>query len=110
METKHLEHKAGGKITVIEYVAHETYKGVASWHFIGSVVWSDGKKSDDIQISPISLCFDQTKPEAKAECDAVLKALNDYILEAGEWHEPKHKRDGRVYSWTPREKNGHKVI
>jgi hypothetical protein len=103
-----LLHKHGGTITAIHAIAHETFKGVADWFFVGDVVWRDGTASKAAHISPISVCCetDADKPQV----DALMKALNDYLEEAGEWHDQKSKRDGRVYMWTPREPKGSKAV
>lgn len=93
-----LKHRHGGTITAITGIGHETYKHVASWHFIGNVDWEDGSHSDDLQIAPNAVCADTA-----AQVQPYMDALNDYLARRGEWHDMKYTRDGRAYSWTPHE-------
>jgi hypothetical protein len=95
-ETNMLLHKHSGKITAITAIGHETYKGVADRFFIGSVEWRDGSSSKDIHIAPIALCG--SNDEDKPAIDSLMKQLTEYLNEAGDWHDMKHKRDGRCYS------------
>lgn len=90
----------------INAIGHDTYKGVSSWHFMGSVLWEDGKETQDHELSPQVVCYDHENPEAESEYMVVSKALSDYLLKAGKWHDQKTAKDGRVYSWTPNEKTG----
>ena len=99
-----LQHRNGGEITALTHVAHETYKGVASWHFIGDVKWSDGTESKGIEIGPNALCGEP------AECRPLFEQLNAYLSEVGEWHDTRQKRDGRVYSWSPKEPRGKRAL
>ena len=110
MQTKHLLLKSGGRITAIHAVAHSTYKGAASWYFIGDVAWTaeenNGKpaKLMDNEIPPYAVC---SEGEAgKAEVDAIMKEMNEHLATKGKWHKPKHLKDGRMVSWTPKEKTG----
>lgn len=110
METAYLKHRSGGTITRITHVAHETYKGVASWHFIGDVVWGDtGKESHGVELSPFTVCHDGSA-EGIEQCNKAHAALTDYLGRVGEWHDTKHKKDGRCYSWTPRNSCGRETI
>jgi hypothetical protein len=102
-----LLHKHGGTITAVHAIGHETYKGVADWFFFGTVHWRDGSGGKEIQIAPWAICCDD---EDEPKVDALMKALNDYLGESGEWHDMKHKRDGRCYSWTPHKPEGRKSI
>jgi hypothetical protein len=101
MNTKYLRHRHGGTITEISAIAHESYKGVASWHFVGDVQWDDGTKSCGTTIAPFCVCFNQDNPLAKAEGDGLFAQLSDYLTRNGAWHDTKRARDGRVYTWTP---------
>lgn len=98
-----LQHRSGGTIERLTHVGHETYKGVASWFFVGDVAWRDGSRSESIEIQPNALCCDTDEDHEQVK--SLLGRLNDYLGEAGEWHEPKSKRDGRMYSWTPKQPN-----
>lgn len=100
-----LVHRHGGTITAITGVGHSTHRGVAEWFYYGNVTWDDGTAGDNRAISPLCLCHDGT-PESEAEVRRLNGVLNDYLLAAGHWHEQKSKRDGRVYSWTPKEPTG----
>lgn len=104
-----LLHRHGGQIEAITDVGHNTYKGVASWFFIGRVRWQDGSYSDAIDISPNLVCHDGT-PASEARVRALMATLNDYLERAGTWHEPVHTRDGRVYSWSPRSREGREAV
>lgn len=105
-----LTHRHGGTITAIHAVGHQTIKGVADWYFIGDVEWQDGTKSKATQISPVAVCCDSAVDEQMAKWKRLHKVLNDYLESAGAWHEPKHKRDGRVFSWTPKAKEGSEPV
>jgi hypothetical protein len=101
------EHKNGGTITV-KGIGHDTYKGVAEWFYIGDVVWTDGSKGTGHRISPVHVC---------AGTDADMPAINalsaklaSYLKRKGTWHDDMHKRDGRVYRWTPNEPKGEEAL
>jgi hypothetical protein len=102
MELHHTMHKSGGRVTTIHSVGHETYKGVATWHFVGDVTWSDGTASKNVEIAPWALCYDSVHPGAREELNAVMEKMNSYLAEQGKWHNPKNKKDGRVVHWTPK--------
>jgi hypothetical protein len=111
IEASGLTHKSGGEILSISAVGHETYKGVADWFYLGAVKWPSGKVDAERQIYPWQLCFDHDDAGARAEFDAVSKALNDYLNDTGEWLEkPQHKRDGRIVHWKPKAPNGTRAI
>lgn len=100
-----MQHRNGGKITAITHIGHETYKGVANWFFVGDVKWSDGSESKAHQIHPGALCY-ENEADRKGVLEPLLVKMNAYLGTAGDWHEQKSKRDGRVYSWTPKQPNG----
>lgn len=113
MKLTHIGHKNGGDITEITHIGHSTYKGVATWFFVGDIEWAagvGGGKSVATEIPPWALCHDQDNKEAHEECSALLAALNAYLRSVGDWHDQKHKRNGRVYSWTPFEKEQREPI
>lgn len=102
MQTKYLRHRHGGRIIAIDAIGHDTYKGVASWHFVGHVKWEDGSESPSSVIEPFLICTVYEDGTAGTEeCNAYLEGMNDYLREHGKWHEPKSARDGRRYTWTP---------
>lgn len=91
-----LEHKHGGKILSLDAIRHETYKGRASWEFIGRVEWHDGSVSPEASIPPTVICCEDAPNNF--ELTVALAALNGYLVAHGDWTE----RNG----WIPREKNG----
>lgn len=106
MKTEHLYHKDGGKVTAVHAIAHSTYKGIATWHFICDVEWQDGGHGRNHEVAPNSLCYDHDNEVAKNEGDSIFAKLNGYLSTAGKWHEQRRTRDGRMYSWTPKKKDG----
>lgn len=97
-------HNNGWKIQKITGVGHETYKGVANWYFIADIILSDGGRIEDETIPPHALAMEDETD--KPELTALMDKLNTYLGEAGEWHDDKHKRDGRIYRWTPKKAIG----
>lgn len=97
-----ITHRHGGRITAVHAIGHETYKGVASWFFVADVAWDDGSRSEATEVSPNCFGGDDAVP--------YLRKLSDYLASHGEWHEPKHKRDGRTYSWTPHKNAGREEL
>lgn len=104
MQTQKLQHKHGGRIVNISAVGHVLRNGVADWFYVGDVEWSDGGKSENTEIPPYAVCFDQNDKDAQEEHSKIYRKLCDYLGEYGEWHDPKHKKDGRVYHWSPKSK------
>jgi hypothetical protein len=102
-------HKHGGKIVVLTAIEHSTYKGVADWEWRGVVQWDDGTISNDAHIAPWCVCSDGT-PDGDDQVRLMSERLNTYLEREGEWHEPKHTRDGRVVSWTPHKRAGREVL
>ena len=108
MQTKHLRHKHGGRILAIHSVAQSTYKQIADWYFIGDIAFDDKPEKQVVnrEIPPYAVCYDHDNPEAKAEGDSIFAAMNEHLATNGKWHDPKHMKDGRMVSWTPKEKTG----
>jgi len=113
MQTNHLLLKGSGRITAVHGVAHSTYQGVASWYFLGDVAWSaeenNGREAKLLnhEIPPYAICYDSANEAAgKAEVDAIMKGMNEHLASKGKWHKPKEMKDGRMVSWTPKEKTG----
>ena len=116
MNTNHLFSKDGARITAIHAVAHSTYKGVASWYFLGDLAWTAEQNRGraatllNHEIPPFAVCYDNTddatKEAAKQEIDKIMAEMNEYLASKGKWHEPKHRKDGRMVSWTPKQKTG----
>jgi hypothetical protein len=101
-----ITHRNGGDITAVHAVGHETWRGVADWFFICAVTWHDGTKSERAIVSPNALCYEEGN-----KLGAALNArLVQYLEDAGEWHEAKEKRDGRIYHWTPHNPKGKKLL
>jgi hypothetical protein len=105
----HLVHRHGGVITRVDLIEHETYKGVAEWCYRGRVEWHDGSVSEAARIAPTCLCHDGSKASERRWHDRSAQ-LSAYLEEAGDWHDMKHKRDGRAYSWTPHKPTGSKAV
>ena len=100
-----LQHAHGGTITAVTHIGHQTQRGVADWFFVGDVNWQDGSQSTGIQIGPGDLCH-CNENAAKQEVHRLLALLNNYLAASGNWHDPVHKRDGRVVLWTPHQAHG----
>lgn len=109
MLTKGLTHRHGGIVTQVTHVGHETHGSVADWFFIGNVDWSDGSASKAVHIPPFALCHDGTE-EGRELCNDLHGRMSDYLARVGTWHDMKHKRDGRCYSWTPEAKSGSEAV
>jgi hypothetical protein len=105
-----LGHAHGGEVTRITAIQHTTHERVATWEFIGRVQWRDGTVSEPAYISPNCLCYDETIPGSRERVNYLMKRLNEYLERNGEWHEPKHRRDGRVVHWTPKKPTGRQDI
>lgn len=108
MKTTTLEHRHGGTITELTAIGHDTYKGVASWHFRGNVQWHDGSQSQDTEVPPMMVC--KAEGAHDDELTHILSELTDYLQRNGRWHESKQTRDGRVYSWTPHKPSGREPL
>lgn len=104
-----LQHRHGGTITAVHAIGHDTHKGVADWFFVGDVQWLDGSSSKRLRIAPFALGHNST-PAGEAECNRLHGLLTDYLRDVGTWHDAKRKRDGRVYSWTPKEPTGERGL
>ena len=103
MKIEHLQHRHGGRIVEITAAAHDTWKGIASWHYIGKVQWEPNKPSRVTEIEPWAVCYDTKIDAAKSEYDAISSVLTQHLETRGHWHDSKHHRDGRVYSWSANE-------
>jgi len=104
--SKGLMHRHGGDILAVAAIGHETYKGVADWFFVGDVKWADGTESKGHRIAPHALVYEADNAEGRQ----LHLLLSDYLIRNGQWHDAKHKRDGRVYHWTPTEPNGSEPV
>lgn len=110
MQMKHLQHKHNGRITTVHSIGHETYRKVATWHFVADVEWRDGKVSKRTQVQPWAVCYDSSNAAAHVECVTLMDRLGDYLAYHGKWHEAKHMRDGRVVHWTPARPVGELIL
>jgi hypothetical protein len=98
-----LEHKNGGRIAAVYAIGHETYKRVATWHYVCRVEWSDGTVSERLRVAPYAICFDRNQEDAALFYDRLSEQLNDYLATEGTWLvKPKHMRDGRLVHWVPK--------
>ncbi|TFH43362.1 MAG: hypothetical protein E4H01_12155 [Lysobacterales bacterium] len=87
-EPAHINHKAGGKITLITGIGHALDKPQDGrsrdyWYFRGNVNWRDGTKSVNTEIAPPAVCYSDAA--GKPAVDLLMAALNDYLLANGEW-------------------------
>lgn len=98
-------HRSGGDVSNVTAIEHVTYKGVASWHYVGDVDWFDGSKSRQLQISPGMLVHSDA-PESQAAVLELSQKMSKYLDDNGTWHDSKTKRDGRCYFWTPNKPDG----
>lgn len=111
MQTKHLFHKHGGRITAIHQVGHEMDGQAGIWFYIGDITLDGGKELRDAQIPSWALCYDSDNQAAgMAEINAVAEQMDAYLSRNGKWHEPKRLRDGRHVHWTPKKKSGRAEI
>jgi hypothetical protein len=101
MQTKHLRHKCGARITAVHSIMHATHEGVASWFFIGDLEFDTGTLEYK-DISPVQLCADHDNPDAKAELDKVLDAMNEHLLKHGRWLRKNKWVGDRLVSWEPK--------
>lgn len=113
MQTKHLLLKSGGRITAIHGVAHSTYKGVASWYFLGDVEWTaeenNGRAATlkNHEIPPYSICYDSDhEADGKAEVNAIMKEMNEYLASKGKWLKKAKYVGERVVHWTAKQPTG----
>lgn len=113
MQTKHLLLKSGGRITAIHSVAHSTYKGVASWYFMGDVSWTaeenNGRAATLLnhEIPPYAICYDSThEAEGKAEVEAIMKEMNEYLATKGKWLKKAKWVGECLVSWMPKQLTG----
>lgn len=100
-----LEHRFGGKV-VLRGVGHETFKGVASWFYIGDVTWDDTCKTQmNAHIEPNNLCGEH------GEVVAASRLLNRYLSEQGQWlANQKILRDGRIVFWVAKQLAGEQLF
>lgn len=87
-----LYHKHGGKITKIRGITHREDKPKDGrsrdyWFFVADVEWRDGGKSEKTEVAPYAVCCEE--PSSNDELKCVMKALNEYLLEHGEYCEGK---------------------
>lgn len=113
MQTKHLLLKSGGRITAIHSVAHSTYKGVASWYFLGDVSWTaeenNGRAATLLnhEIPPHAICFDSDhEAEGKAEVAAIMEQMNEYLATKGKWLKKAKWVGECLVHWQPKQPTG----
>lgn len=107
VELKSTHHRMGGRIVRVHGIGHEAWKPREGrsqdiWHFIGDVEWRDGGKSELIEIAAYAVCY--TDEAERAEVDALMEALNDYLCEHGDWYRGKSKHEG----WYANDRSGEK--
>lgn len=87
-----LDHKHGGKITEIHGISHRENRpkdGYSRdyWFFVADVEWFDGSKSHKTEVEAFKVCCEN--PPANEELKCVMKALDEYLSEHGEYHDGK---------------------
>lgn len=87
-----LDHKHSGKITEIHGISHREDRpkdGYSRdyWFFVADVEWSDGSKSQKTVVQPFAVCCDE--PGENDELKCVMKALDEYLREHGEYFDGK---------------------
>jgi hypothetical protein len=90
----HTLHKHRGRITRIDSIHHsvdppENGYSRDTWFFLGDVEWSDGGKSELIQIHPSLLCYDKDHREEVFELSEMMAK---YLAENGTWDHEKRPR------------------
>jgi hypothetical protein len=98
-EPSGIHHKHGGRITRIERVGHECAPAKEGrsqdiWFFVGDVEWSDGGKSNGLEIAPYHVCWVDEQPEGEQQIRDLMAALNEYLQAHGEWCDRKSKHEG----------------
>ncbi len=108
MKPKHLFHKMGGRIVEIHGVGHRTLEKVPYWFFLCDVKWDDtGKTREGIEVLPDRLCADQSIPEATAELDEAMKALNEHLRTHGKWLDKGKWISDHLVHWLPKKEPAH---
>lgn len=92
-----LHHKWGGTIQKVYGIGHreERPKGGRScdyWFFDCDVLWHDTGKVSRHEVEPFKLAAD--KPNEHEGLKALRAAMNDYLLEHGEWCKSGSKHEG----------------
>jgi hypothetical protein len=87
-----LDHKFGGKVVAIHGIAHREDKPKDRrsrdyWFFVADVEWQDGGKSERTEVEPFKLCCDEPRTNDELKC--VMKAMDEYLSEHGDWNNPK---------------------
>ena len=88
MQVQFLQHKHGGRIVELYGVHHEAPAAGKRgyWELSGHVQWADGSESPSAHIEPLAMCYDHDNPQACAEFDAVLEAINSHLREHGSFN------------------------
>lgn len=87
-----LDHKFGGKIVEIHGIGHNEQRPKEGysrdyWFFVADVEWRDGSKSEKTEVEPFKVCCDE--PRTNDELKTVMKAMDEYLAERGEWRDAK---------------------
>ena len=100
-----VSHRHGGTITQVDGIGHAVGtprdgRSTDTWFFVGNVQWDDGGTSTGTEIAPFLLtCGAAGKPAV----DALLEAMNAYLLANGTWC----GRDTRHEGWYATNRNPH---
>jgi len=108
IELRYTYHKYGGRIIRITRIGHtcdkpEDGRSRDYWYFIGDVNWSDGTMSDNIEIPPYALCYEDE--QHRDEVLALSELMSDYLLKHGDWYrDEKCKHQGWYANVRPEAK------
>ena len=103
MQPQHLQHKNGGRVTAIHGVGHRTLERVPYWFYLCDVAWSDGTKSEGIEVMPDRLCANVVNPAAVAEINLVSDALMAHLRKHGRWLKKGRWIGDRLVHWISKE-------
>lgn len=103
MQTKHLLHKHGGRITAITGYGHRTIEKVPYWFFLCDVTWDDGTSRKEVEVLPDRICYGSDNPEGKAECDKAMGALSEHLRKHGRWLKKGKWIGDRLVHWVAKQ-------
>ncbi len=110
MKLENVFYRGGGRIVEIASVEHDTRNGVPVWFYRGDVQFPDGTVKRAMCIDPRSVVHHAGEGIGEAECECLDNALEQYLLDFGEYHKGKRARTGDVYYWTPRDRKDKREI
>lgn len=112
MHPTNIAHIAGGLITSIHAIEHNTSaEGMPSWHFVGDVAWRDGSFDRRVEIPPLAICRGDDSAIANLEIQVLMNFALNYLSDAGEWIDDDHRAPNSgqwpsLANWIPRQASG----